>query len=502
LKEVEKEQANLAKVLKQTGLDKLLNDDALDAKLLQYVILLDATPGGLAAFAEKGATEEKLIASLFANTDLMRQMLVADGAAKPSKPQAGENRGARFGNAIRIYTEIQKASPKAKSGVLQRLACAISLEHAVPVSQRNPKAHTDAPKYVDPVKRYLHFEKAYEDGELDPAFKTLDTWNLRKITQGNEPDWTLAWGREMLRNFHPDHIYNPNYGWRYVNIVGTDVRYGSGDVKYDRDELQFFQNILMNGGVCGRRAFFGRFILRAFGIPTAARPSRGHAALAHWTPKGWVVNLGPGWGGGWMKCAYKKDLNFLASAQGRAVPEKYIGVKRAQWIGDALGETRVYGEFEQKAKPDFWNALSLSVQRTIINDSKAETLAALGAEIGESNQEIAAQKARDISLKPEDKKITYEGGVITVPAAAYVSPKGNSRDMYAMKSFDKGAQVFMKRFGMEGVTIMRGGAWRGGAGTPHGRTKSSGYQCIQIRQAMPHRPDQLSLNRATCGQRE
>ena len=103
------------------------------------------------------------------------------------------------------------------------------------------------------------------------------------VVNGDEPDETLAWGREMLRNFRPDHVLNTNEGWRYVSLVSTDVKYGSGNVKYDRPELQKYQNILMNGGVCGRRAFIGRFILRAFGIPTVARPSRGHGALAHWT---------------------------------------------------------------------------------------------------------------------------------------------------------------------------------------------------------------------------
>ncbi len=42
----------------------------------------------------------------------------------------------------------------------------------------------------------------------------------------------------------------------------------------------------MNGGICGRRAFFGRFILRCFGIPSTARPSKAHGALVRWTPKG------------------------------------------------------------------------------------------------------------------------------------------------------------------------------------------------------------------------
>lgn len=124
----------------------------------------------------------------------------------------------------------------------------------------------DAPATVDPVQRYRHFEKAFLDGELDAAFKDLSVWDMRMVVNGEEPDEMLAWGREMLRNYRPDHITTPDYRWRYVGAVRTDVKYGSQDCQYDQDELQFFQNVLMNGGVCGRRAFFGRFILRAFGV--------------------------------------------------------------------------------------------------------------------------------------------------------------------------------------------------------------------------------------------
>ena len=123
------------------------------------------------------------------------------------------------------------------------------------------------------MNRYLHYEKAYLDGELDPTFKNLSVWSLRMVVNGDEPDETLSWGRRMLRNFRPDHIYESNFGWRHAGVVSSSVKYGSGDAKYDRPELQKYQNILMNGGICGRRAFFGRFILRSFGVPTTARPA-------------------------------------------------------------------------------------------------------------------------------------------------------------------------------------------------------------------------------------
>jgi len=477
---LEQLRAELAAKVPQTDqakadtLNAFLASDALDAKLAKYVVLLEATPKGLAEFAQQGKQQAALVEQMLADAGLMKQMLVADGAAAKR-----EGRGygpAQYGPAMKIYTDIQKASKKASKGVLQRLALAISLQHAVPIAQANPKAATDAPATIDPVKRYLHYEKAYLGGELDPEFERLDAWNLRFVVDGNEPDWTLVWGREMLRNFRPDHICHASHGWRYVALVKTDVKYGSGDVKYDRPELQRYQNILMNGGVCGRRAFIGRFILRAFGIPTTARPSRGHGALAHWTPKGWVVNLGGGWGAGWTKTRYKKDLDFLASSQARNHRKAYLKVKRAHWVGDVLGEKRTYGEHD--GTPAFWNGVALQTQRAIIKEAKAETLAALGEDIGEANEPTVAEKVIASPITPEDKKVAYgKDGVISIPAAAYSKPSGNTRDVLAMKSFGGGLQVFLPRFFPQGKTVLRGGTWKGDANACRSgwRLLSGGY---------------------------
>jgi hypothetical protein len=407
--------------------DAFLASDALDAKFAKYVVLHEATPRGLAEFASKGKEQAGLVELMLSDAHLMKQMAVADGA---KAKRAGRSMGpAQYGPAMKIYYDIQRSSEKAADGVLERLALAIALEHAVPISQRNPKADTDAPATVDPVGRYLQYEKAFLGGELDPAFPRLTTWDLRFVVHGNEPDWTLVWGREMVRNFHPEQTYAKSYGWKYVGVVRTDVRYGSGDVKYDRPELQFFQNIIMNGGVCGRRAFFGRFLCRSFGIPTTARPSRGHGALAHWTPKGWVVNLGGGWGAGWTSTRYRKDRDFLATTQARANPKAFMKVKRAQWVGDVMGEKRTYGESEKNAA--FWNGVSLRTQRAVIEASKAVELGALGEELGEANEPTVAEAIMAAPVRPEDKKIAYGAdGVITIPAAAYSK---NSRDVKAVK---------------------------------------------------------------------
>lgn len=262
----------------------------------------------------------------------------------------------------------------------------------------------------------------------------------------------------------------------------SDVKYGSGDVKYDRPELQNYQNILMNGGVCGRRAFIGRFILRAFGVPTTARPSRGHAALAHCTSDGWVVNLGGGWGAGWASGPYNQaggrqaDRDFLAITQARANSEAFLKVKRAQWAGDVLGERRIYGESE--GDPEFWNGVALRTQRAIIDESKAVTLDALGEDLGEANEPTIAEEVLASPVTPADREIAYRSdGTISIPAAAYSKPQGNTRDVIAMKSFDGGLQVFLPRFFPQGTTILRGGTWKSDAGecTSGSRLLSGGY---------------------------
>jgi len=75
------------------------------------------------------------------------------------------------------------------------------------------------------------------------------------IVNSDAPDHVLAWGREMLRNYRPDHILNPDYGWRYSKVVSTDVAYCHSYEYKDTDSLEFFQNVIKNGGICGRRAF-------------------------------------------------------------------------------------------------------------------------------------------------------------------------------------------------------------------------------------------------------
>lgn len=406
------------------GEGALLSSDKLDSQLVKFVVLSEATPQGLAKFAEQGADRAALVEQLLTDDALMKRMVLADGAA-----------GGNYGRAMEIYTSILKTSPKAKEGVLQRLALATALEHAEPVKQENPAEQIRAPSTVDPVKRYLAYEKAYVGGELDSAFKDLTVWDLRFVVNGDEPDEIAAWGREMLRNYRPDTIIDVTPDWRYILAVRTDVRYCRP--KGDRPSLQSNQNIIMNGGVCGRRAFFGRFILRAFGIPTTPHPESGHGSLLKWCPNGWIICLGHDWGSGWTVTRYKGDLDFLATTQVRAAGEAtLLQVKRAQWIGDVEGEKRIFGF--SVGDPGPWYGVSLFRQKAIIEAAKAKTLAAVGTNLGEANDsaESMATAVKNAAVTDADKKVSVgANGVITIPAAA-------CSGVQSMKSYLGGLQAF------------------------------------------------------------
>lgn len=436
-RELDRAQKNVAISLKTLRLERTLTSDRLDGKLAKFAVMHHATPRGLAGYAQEGAEQRKHIDRLLADETLMVQMSVAQGA-----------KDGNYGRAIKIYDAILAANPKAKSGHLQRLALGIALEHATPISQRNAEADVDAPKYVDPVARYKHFETAYQAGDLDPYFDRHSAWAYRYVVNGNEPDEILAWGREMLRNYRPDHITTKDDRWRYVALVRTCVRYGSQENKNDKSELQFFQNILMNGGICGRRAFIGRFILRSFGVPTVAKPQKGHAALGRWTPNGWVAVLGAGWNTGWAPSREMAAPDFLAMTQARELGDDYLQVMRGHWIGDVNGEPRKPGFDSGRNSLEFWNSIALNTQKKIIEAAGTKALAAVGEELGEANTSKVKYPFESAKVTEADRKISVDrAGVITIPAAATSSPTKSTGKIRFLDSSLGGQQLTYGRTG-------------------------------------------------------
>ncbi len=424
--------------------EALLVSDKLDAKLIKAAILNHGTPAALAEFAQQSEQHKALLDKLLADEALMKQMIIANGA-----------NGGEYGEAMQVYTAILDASEKAREpGILQRLAVGTALQ--MPWIPGKDKGAVPGIVYrtqtkIEQVPRFLHYEKAYLNNELDPAFKDMTTWECRFITNSEYSNEDLTWMRLMMRNFRPDHITLSDHKWRYSRIVKSDVPYTS--TRHDPTLGTPAQEQICLGGICGRRAFLGRLSTRAFGIPTRASTQTGHAAMSRWTPDGWAINLGAWWSMAW--CGPQGGLDFLLDSQAREFPEQYMQVLRAKWIGDALGEEDV--SIRQYGKGGgFWDGLAFCKKRAIVEDEQAiaveAELAVLSAEegrlLGESDKVLGDGEVKAIEIPEKDKKIVVaEDGTITVPAVACTSPINNTDKVAFLTRPDGGMQLHYQRLG-------------------------------------------------------
>jgi hypothetical protein len=245
-----------------------------------------------------------------------------------------------------------------------------------------------------------------------------------------------------------------------VDVTDHEIAYGSGGLVNDLPDKHFMQNILANGGICGRRGFFTRFILQSFGVPSTERVEPGHSTITLWHPSDWQTRLGGNWGksnrGFYSKMGggggnYGADVNFLASSQARENETAYLKVKRAQWIGSVVGEFwkpglitwsgKTKGPAPLKpgevAKPSTWSDIALHEQRRIISQLQSSKTKYTPA-VAKANPSATGKASVDSS------------GVITIPSAACSSPTQSKRVLYKGRQAD--LVVFLNN--KEGETVL------------------------------------------------
>ena len=436
----------------------------LDADLVLCAVLTDATPAGLANFSGAGKAQEALVDSLLGNPILMRDMLVAAGAQ-----HAGQNIDSPhwYGQAMEIYTQIIKASTvlasplranagpwddrsQTKQAVLHRLAVGTAVEQAVPISYRFKQTVTPpwgptsdgTTTIIDPVARYLYFEKSYLAGELDPAFEVLTAFEMRHVSNTDAVNADLTWMRETTAIYNPSLIAGEDYHWRYVRAVRNDVAYGDPMCATHPGICDgHYTQIPAMDGVCGYRAFFGRFSRNANGLPTWGFPQRGHGAMTTWTPGGWEVLLGASWPYGHE--GPRSGVDFHLEVLARELRTEYQTVLRGQWAARARGEVRAGQRFGD-GKGGLWSVLMLYNKKAIVAGAvfKNGTSSIPVRPIGPSAvpTKIGALIANWPSPAPTPSITTRSDGTINIPAAAYDRSLTKGK-VIVMNSFDHGDQL-------------------------------------------------------------
>ena len=416
--------------------------------LLECTVLIQATPKNLAEWCALSSPKNgKLLDAFLANDD-------GSGLMVSFLREGGPSHG-KYGPALTIYDQLQSelqtsssTNPEATEDSLalkHRLALAVALELA------NEVQIFKQDTFVDPLERFRYFAKfadnhGSDDDQLDDTFYELSVWELRKVVDANATHDDLTWGREYLRNYRPDQIAMLDQKWRYVQSVRTDVGYRHPDHTFEN-----YPELLSAGGECGPRAFFGRFISKAWGIPTWGVRQPGHAAMTHYTrDSGWVVCLGAGWPYSWWDddryCGNQQSRtrhgpDFFEESQARGSVDRsvyYQQVVLMECLAEIQGET-VEEDF---VASKFWRSLALGQRKKLARNFSAGKNADFKSTTKDkySNDE---KNHRNASLTIHH----LEDGTIVIPAASFVDPKKPTKNVMILESFVGGQQLHLEHNG-------------------------------------------------------
>lgn len=166
-------------------------------ELLQLIAIAHGKPCDLGSYTAEGPEQKKRLQNLLqGDNDLLYQMLVHGGP-----------RGGDYGQALDIYAEIQAKRQHGKS-ILPKLALAVALEFAQP-----HHVFHQPTVLIDPLERYLHYEEAYLNGELEPFFENLSVWELRMVVDCDGSHEQITWFRNMIWTYHPKIAAMGDYHW-------------------------------------------------------------------------------------------------------------------------------------------------------------------------------------------------------------------------------------------------------------------------------------------------
>jgi len=223
---------------------------------------------------------------------------------------------------LTFWNKVFHADPDSKQGICLKIAIATALTHPVPFMDERK-----TPRLTDPYEgRYLFYKKSHQDGELLPSFDLLSVWECQKVVEAlGAPPEDLIWLRQLLHTWRPDLLRNNTL----VKIV-SEVRYGLSPIP-----IVDMASVLDAGGICGRRANFGRKTCAAFGTPSIGILQPKHAALACKQGDTWKVEYGAGWAA--STCEGGMDgAAFVAEAAARSHAAEFSQSQHLNWFASAL----------------------------------------------------------------------------------------------------------------------------------------------------------------------
>ncbi|KAG7349275.1 hypothetical protein IV203_011872 [Nitzschia inconspicua] len=412
-----------------SGLLKILRTNKdLQQCLFECTVLVQSTTTKLAAWCAEDPDQHHALLDVFlADIGCMKAFLLAGG------PVHGN-----FGPALvlcgKLHLQMKQKGEEEenskRSKLLERLALAVALEHASPI----PIWKHENTDQVNPVQRFWHYADAHLDGALDATFDQLSVWEMRMVVDSNATHEDLTWAREYLKAYRPDEILTADEHWRYALAVRSDVGYRQPDHDFTN-----YKDLLSAGGKCGARAWFGRFICKAWGIPTWGIRQPGHAAMTRWTTDGWCICLGAAkWDISWWdetrfsgekKLPSRYGPDFLEEAMAReagstVLGQSYEDVVMLECLAESFGET-IESDY---ASGKFWRSLALAKRKRLAQSLSSRSIC--------EKRSVTATTVSNSSF--HEGATVDENGTVVIPAASFVK---ESSGVSVMDSFWGGKQI-------------------------------------------------------------
>jgi len=398
------------KVFNQLDEEKL---ESLEDKLVKGAIIAQAGPEELAKFTQEGKANEKLIKSLFNDPELMRDMLQFGGPAKY-----------KYGNAMKIYSSCLETmdggdlDPK-WARVNKKIALACALVFAAGGRE------FDTAIEIDPVKRYKHFEEAHRKGELDPSFPHFSVWEMRQIVDCDAPNDQMKWIRDTVMNYNPHITFLMDPKLKYTYMLDSDVRVRKPTWTATP---RTYPMILSGGGNQTINSWFGRFLLKSFGVPAWGAKAKHFEGFCRWTPQGWEEMNGAKW----ETCAWngKSGQNFKLEIEARnkaSAQEYWKKLVILQVLADIMdGDPNQIPDYEKDVlHPErLWRSLSI-VSMELLFQTKPETEKTFERK---GRSFVTTRNEKYLQMYEQDKpdaEISVKDGVVTIPASRHGFKEGH-----------------------------------------------------------------------------
>lgn len=393
----------------------LNENEKIVSSVLKGMVITKASPEGLAYFCMLEEGNGEAVEGLLKSTKRMKEML-GNGGAK------GEN----YGQAIVTYNKLAKDIKKDDEEIYKKLAMAVALELAIPIFEFDTEIE------VDPIERYNHFAEAYKNGELDPAFPHFSIWELRHVVNCDAKNDQMKWGRDMLLNYTPYVTVLTVPKEKYTFICHTDVLMKESTWT---SSPKTYQQVLSGGSIDAPRAWFGRFIAKAHGIPTWGCAQGEEEAFIRWTADGWETMMTAEWADcGWEGVEGTDFKGEVDTRSGFSSKDYFNKLVLLECFAQVL-DSDIPEDEESILHPlRIWRSLSIIQKALLLLPAKPENFRREGSSKVKSR--LATYLER-YEFKEEDEEERVEDGVLIIPVTEQGYTDGKMR---FIESFQGGKQ--------------------------------------------------------------